>query len=269
MYVQWSLYRFNGAFSFFSVSAFSVSAFSFSANGLLVGSAKVRLPSSILRRYYMDHLRVYESLYPKLRLGKDNDGGYVICDLGSQYDLLLSGGVADDISFEDALLARYLDLSGYIFDGTVDMLPVHSAGNRLRFVRENIGSNLATYFGDHTDIFMKMDIEGAEVAVFAGLSDDDLLRIKQLVIEFHSAYQYEIPARLAKTHWLVHFHANNCGTVKRICGVIVPSIFECTDIRKNGETLAPNRHSIPGLFDQPNCPHLPEIQLRGPPYSEL
>ena len=50
----------------------------------------------------MEHLRVYQSPYPKIRLGNNNDGGYVICDLSANYDVFLSGGIGNNISFEEA-----------------------------------------------------------------------------------------------------------------------------------------------------------------------
>lgn len=43
----------------------------------------------------MEHLRVYQSPYPKIRLGNNNDGGYIICDLSANYDVCLSGGIGN------------------------------------------------------------------------------------------------------------------------------------------------------------------------------
>ena len=49
----------------------------------------------------LDFLEVYSSYpYNKTRIGKDNDGGYIICD-DLSYDLLLSCGIEKDISFEE------------------------------------------------------------------------------------------------------------------------------------------------------------------------
>jgi hypothetical protein len=48
----------------------------------------------------MKELTVYTSPYNKIRLGKDNDGGYIICDIPNvNYDISLSGGIDKDISF--------------------------------------------------------------------------------------------------------------------------------------------------------------------------
>ena len=54
----------------------------------------------------------------KLRLGNDNDGGYVIVEMDG-YDYLLSGGVGGDIGFEKAFTDKY-DIKCSAFDGTDD-----------------------------------------------------------------------------------------------------------------------------------------------------
>ena len=52
----------------------------------------------------MDNLILYNSPFLKQRIGKLNDGGYVIAILPDKYDLLISGGISNDISFEENLL---------------------------------------------------------------------------------------------------------------------------------------------------------------------
>jgi len=226
--------------------------------------------------HIMEHLRVYQSPYPKIRIGKNNDGGYVICDIPEvNYDILLSGGIDTDISFEKALLEKYPNLFGYGFDGTIEKIPEHNFSNRFTIIKKNISSNendkltnLREYFDKYNNIFMKMDIEGAENYLFASLSDNDLLKIKQLVIEFHSPTQVVIPSRLANTHWLVHFHPNNNKPMALIENTPIPWLFECTYIRKDNITYLPfNKTPIPdALLDQPNMPTLRDHILNVPPY---
>ena len=116
---------------------------------------------------------------------------------------------------------------------------------------------------------MKMDIEGGENNLFKSFSDDDLLKIKQLVIEFHSAEQFVIPNRLAKTHWLVHLHANNCCGTNLMNNIAIPKVFECTYIRKQAdEILSYNTDPIPSTLDQPNLKNKEDIMLDWPPFRE-
>jgi hypothetical protein len=228
--------------------------------------------------HVMKHLRIYQSPYPKIRIGRNNDGGYVVCDIPyPQYDILLSGGIDTDISFELALLKKYPNLSGYGFDGTIQEIPENNFSNRFTIIKKNISSNendkltnLREYFDKYNNIFMKMDIEGAENYLFASLSDNDLLKIKQLVIEFHSPTQIVIPSRLANTHWLVHLHPNNNKPMVLIDNIPVPCVFECTYIRKDDIQHLPfNKTPIPdALLDQPNIPTLRDHVLTGFPYVD-
>ena len=53
-------------------------------------------------------LRVYKSEFPKERIGKNNDGGYVICNIPNiKYDVLISGGISNDTTFEDQFLNKF------------------------------------------------------------------------------------------------------------------------------------------------------------------
>jgi hypothetical protein len=311
-----------------------------------------------------DYLRVYQPYAKKQRIGRQHDGGYVICDIGNDYDIFISGGISNDISFEMHLMEVYPNLQCVAFDGTIDNLPkipliygedqwvpvkdfpnewiqisnsYHFYGkshiqyhgvpkwsntrdnpmnrkyiaimdpelklvenpsvltwneaiskydnlassddilnyHKIKFYKKNLGkensenmSNLRDYFDKYHNIFLKLDIEGGENDLFDSLSDDDLLKIKQLVIEFHSADQIKIPKRLEKTHWLVHYHGNNHEGVVIRDGVELPMVFECTYIRKNKNEFLPyNSKMIPDkIVDFPNNPNNNEIILNKYPY---
>ena len=52
-------------------------------------------------------LTTYKSPFKKKRLGKENDGGYVIAKIPkAKYKILLAGGIADDISFEEDFMNK-------------------------------------------------------------------------------------------------------------------------------------------------------------------
>jgi len=224
----------------------------------------------------MEHFCVYKSPNTKVRLGKNYDGGYIVCDKYGDYDFFLSGGIGDDLSFEGDLLNKFSSLNGVAFDGTVNSKDFEFFHPRLQIVQKNIGSldndtttNFSTYFDKYNNIFMKMDIEGGEVDFFSTLTDNNLLKIKQLVIEIHSADEVNILSRLSKTHWLIHFHANSCCGTKEVNGVIVPNVYECTYIRKQdlSETPAFNITNIPdATLDQRNLEHKAEIEITWPPF---
>lgn len=226
----------------------------------------------------MESLTVYKPLHPKVRIGNKYDGGYVIVDQLGDYDLMLSGGISNDISFEVGFLDRHPSVNCVAFDGTIVKLPPHSLGDRLKFVRKNIGfeetatlTNLHSYLDTHSDVFMKMDIEGGEYPFLASLSDQQLSNIKQLVIEFHNPKNLFIPSRLAKTHWLVHIHGNNALTGRGVFygNTFVPAVYECTYVRKSiYPKLEQNSDPIPNpAVDNPNIPNGQDISLNMLPYT--
>ena len=68
-------------------------------------------------------LTVYQCPYPKLRIGKNNDGGYIIVNIPDiKYDIIISGGISDDITFETDFVNKY-GVECVAFDGTIQRLP--------------------------------------------------------------------------------------------------------------------------------------------------
>lgn len=239
----------------------------------------------------MQHLRIYESPWPKRRVGRPFDGGYVIANLPGAYDAVISGGVAGDISFEQQLLdALPVGTPCMAFDGTISGLPCMDP--RIRFVPQNLGApphrTLREEIGEAWNAFVKIDIEGHEYALVAQWDTKILSRIKQLVIEFHTpadialhpTYYQGITSKaiwstlgtLAQTHTLIHVHPNNvCGT-HQMDGCMMPNVFECTYIRSDLFSTygvpcpAPSVDPIPGPLDHPNSPDQPVVRFTGAPF---
>jgi len=259
---------------------------------------------SIVDNKPLDFLQIYETEYIKTRIGSPNDGGYIVADLEGGYDLLLSCGISNDIQFEDAFLELHPHLRCLAFDGTIEELPHPS--ERIEFIKKNIANHdsettttMMEWIRGHSNIFLKMDIESNEYQWLQILEKDDLLRFKQITMEFHFPFtegwdhffesrSYVMPVedrvncmrRLAETHYMVHMHANNClgcnqpgapwqGGTSIYRGIEVPCIFECTYIRKDiCRNVFLNRSPIPDLrLDTANISHQEDILLSGYPYS--
>ena len=122
-------------------------------------------------------LTCYKSPFPKLRLGKDFDGGYIIADLPNvNYNIILAGGIACDISFEEDFIKKYPNVKCYAYDGTIKCLPKNN--DKIKFINKNIGNlntkhltNLHDIIDTNDDIFIKMDIEGAEFLALNGMKE--------------------------------------------------------------------------------------------------
>ena len=220
-----------------------------------------------MNKYYEHPLTLFDSKpFTKIRVGRDNDGGYIIADLPSDsYDLFLSAGIANDISFEDVFCDKY-GINCHAFDGSIDSLPVENKSiifNKLNIsnVKDDKHTNFREFFDSdkYNNMFIKMDIEGSEDSFFPLLSNNDLLKIKQLVVEVHKPESY-VPNIISKTHYLIHVHPNNYGGVSIIDGIPIPSVFELTYIRKDCFTEKPrlNTQIIPTFLDQRNGLYRPD-----------
>ena len=239
----------------------------------------------------MEHLILYNTQYEKKRIGKPHDGGYVLCNLPNQYDCLISGGISNDISFEQAFLDQHPSIPCYAFDGTVQDLPVPDS--RISFVRKNLGkeetatlTNLHSTIDRYSNIFMKIDIEGHEFRLFPSFSEDHMKKIKQLVIEIHTpgdiqlfpdyfqglsditnTNMIDLFQKMNRTHTLVHVHPNNGCKTHYVEQFHLPNVFECTFIRNEyvGEKI-PNTTSLPFPIDMPNVPQNPVVIFDNYPF---
>jgi len=126
----------------------------------------------------------------------------------------------------------------------------------------------------YNNIFLKMDIEGYEIPWFETLNQEQMDKLCQIAIEFHSPFserENAIFRKLNNTHVLIHFHGNNCCGVKTVQGVDIPNVFECTYIHKKYFSLPKqlNISQVPSLLDQPNLVSKPEIYLNYKPFNNL
>jgi hypothetical protein len=199
----------------------------------------------------LEPLRVWRADLTKVRLGRPNDGGYVVCD-GFEYDAFLSGGIGSDTSFELAVLARYGALRCHAYDpGGLGGAPGHS---RLHVHAERVRTLDALLPWE--SMLVKLDVEGAE---WAWLRESELSRVLQVVLELHAteqeSFDWAALGKLASTHACVHAHANNMSGLFEHAGVRVPQTLETTWVRRGAAgTLRPSSEPVPGPFDQPNDP---------------
>jgi hypothetical protein len=218
----------------------------------------------------VDDLTVYKSPYPKLRIGKHNDGGYIIANIPNiKYSCLLSGGISNDISFEEEFIKKY-EIECYAFDGTIKSLPKQST---IKFTKKNIGdknddltTNIHEFLNSNENVFVKMDIEGGEFSWLKSLSETQMDNISQICIEFHFPFSHDIIKKF-NNHVMIHFHGNNCCGTRMFKGVQIPNVFECTYIHKKYVTeKIKNSDPIPSSLDMPNIYNRPEIMLNFPPF---
>lgn len=223
-------------------------------------------------------LTVYETEYNKIRLGSENDGGYIICELPIEYDVLISGGVENNIKFETDFCKRH-NIKCFMFDGTINNIFIEDEyKEKMTFIKKNIGNynnekltNLHDLMDKYENVFIKMDIEGHEIEWLLSLTETHMKKIKQLVIEFHYPFgnmENIVFNKINQTHVLVHLHGNNYQNCRIHKGVVIPEVFECTYLNKDfmkGE-LKKNKNELPTKIDMKNCVSRKEIKLNYKPF---
>lgn len=226
-------------------------------------------------------LKVYQNPFSKMRLGRQEDGGYVVIDIPQvQYDLFLAAGVGDDISFEIDFCKKYPSVDCRLYDGTLEKLPNGQQDYpNIQFVKKNIGpqetsseTNWHSLIQEHNNIFVKMDIEGAEFPWFNSLSESQMSKFAQVVVEFHqpeTETHEKVFRKLNLTHYLVHIHGNNVAGGIKHKHVLVPFVFECTYLNKKFFSELPelNQTPFPTTLDFPNNKNAPDLVFTGEPYQ--
>ena len=131
-----------------------------------------------------------------IRVGKHNDGGYIMVDNFQNSGVAYSFGISDDVSWDADMAARGYEI--FMYDPTIDALP--AANPKFHFFREGIAgtdiddrsfNTLEHFIGANghancDNMILKMDVEGAEWDFLATVSSEILSRFDQMTFEFHS-----------------------------------------------------------------------------------
>ena len=209
-----------------------------------------------------------------IRVGKHNDGGYIMVDNFKNFGVAYSFGVCDDISWDTDMANRGYEI--FMYDPTINAIPEQN--DKFHFFKEGIAGfefknhslNTLDYFiqkNGHTnnnDIILKMDVEGAEWSFLATVSSETLSKFDQMVFEFHDLIQAKDQSvmnatlacikKISQTHSLVHLHANNYDSFLFLDDeILVPNVLELTYVKKANYTLVDDENIyLPIEIDEPN-----------------
>lgn len=208
----------------------------------------------------------------KRRFGRALDGGCVLVNCVDGNTTLMSYGSSAEISFEVdfAGIARKV----YLFDRAEQ---VHAElPNNLVCVAEGFlncaGGAEDLFLIDQQldrlalrncpDLVLKLDVEGAEIDIFAHMSVRTLACFSQIVMELHWLNRVSDPNfrksvnaaldNINKLFTLVHVHSNNGLPIEIVEGVPVPPVLELTYIRSDLQETEPSKTVYPTLLDYPN-----------------
>ena len=236
-----------------------------------------------------DILRVLKKLLPfkiehnLMRLGENNDGGYLVPNDFNGIKENYSAGVGELTKFEKDLMELFSIKSNMIDFNHINLkiLP-----RDCKFIKKKLGIvssaneiNINEWLKNKSEeIIFKMDIEGDEYITLTSISDENLKKIRILVIELHDLRHLrnyfffktfeKIITRLNKFFYCCHLHVNNSGEVKNIGGIKVPDMLEITLIRKDRIKRFSGKYAeIPHKLDQKTVLSKDEIYIDKKWYS--
>jgi hypothetical protein len=217
----------------------------------------------------------------KVRLGRFNDGGYVMADLFAGTEAAYSLGINDDVSWDMDVAAMGIPV--YQYDHTIDRLPeshplFHWEKKGISGIRDE-NPEFATLEDlvqknghEHTgDLLLKCDIEGAEWLLLARTPNRVLRQFRQIVIEVHQLEWLgqsghadnlrQAITNLTSHHSVIHVHANNYAPWMCLGGVPVPNSLELTLVRDDVGSMTFSDETFPTALDMPCNPLSADLYL--------
>jgi len=213
-----------------------------------------------------------------IRVGADEDGGYLIPNDLFGIEACFSPGVDQIASFEAGLLA--FGIQSHLADFSVDDVP--EGVEVATFIKKFIGANSEDHFislkdwidgtpniKNSADLILQMDIEGAEYEALLSTPEEVLSRFRIMAIEFHNIetwsqrdYLSIVEAtfnKLLRQFYVVHNHPNNAMGIVDLNGFKAPRLFEITFIRKDRVQQVDGYATLPHALDRPNLSDRPDI----------
>jgi hypothetical protein len=200
-------------------------------------------------------LQPYNIYQPKIRLGSNGDGGYIVSySILNQCECLFTYGVGNNIDFELDFV-RSTNKPCKMFDHTlteditefIDWHVQHS-GNLLSSYKEGLGNyDNCNSFENHYkqlqingEVLLKIDVEGCEYDYFES-SDMDFIKnvCSGILLEVHNIKDSKIQDRLLnilqkinENFIIFHLHGNNYGHTFNYMNFEIPNVLELSFINK-------------------------------------
>lgn len=228
-------------------------------------------------------LNIMEVTDPEFRLcrvGKEDDGGYVMAMKGDKYsdeNIAYSIGICDDVSWDLEMAKAGYQI--YQYDHTIKKLPCKNESFHWKKIGLTGGTEtkelkrletLLTENGHEkmSGGLLKIDIEGYEWSVLAECEDKILNQFDQIVIELHNFHNLNNRSIIMKalnniknTHQVIYVHCNNMSPVGYCGDIIMPNCLEAIYVKKDKYKFKECKFISPTSLDKPNLARIPEIKL--------
>ena len=118
------------------------------------------------------------------------------------YDFFVLAGIATNELFSKLVMQNMNIAEGRAFDTNLNNISSHLPTDRLKIITKNVSAyntstsdNLYAVISKYNNIFLKMDIRGAEYLWVLTQSRDKLAKFKQMVISFYNVNDNPTEAR--------------------------------------------------------------------------
>jgi hypothetical protein len=226
-------------------------------------------------------LRPQKTRFDLVRIGGNDDGGYLLPDDLDDIAACFSPGVAETATFEIDLLQKK-GINSHLADYEVDKPPMNFKPSS--FTKKYVGTvnddmfmTLDKWVSDQKefvsgkDFLLQMDIEGWEYPTLLSASEDVLKRFRMIVLEVHDIESWGHPpffrmvealfAKLLQHFYVVHNHPNNfCGVIN-MGGFEAPRVIEITLLRKDRSDALGFCEEFPHPLDAPCVSSYKDLHL--------
>ena len=221
-----------------------------------------------------------ETNFELVRIGGENDGGYLLPNDFSNLSACYSPGVGDSAEFELSISQK--GIKCFLADASVNKSPIENENIHFDkiFLGAKTNDNKITlrdwidkYSKNTDDLILQMDIEGDEYEVLEKTSVETLSRFRIMIIEFlrthliltKNGYRKMIRSleKIHKNFIPVHLHNNNARPFITFNNYLIPRVFELTFIRRDRVKHFRPVKFLPHHLDQPNLAGLenPKVPL--------
>ena len=228
--------------------------------------------------FFLKSLAPVKTEYDLVRIGSENDGGYLVPDDLNDLQYCFSPGVSVNSDFEKHLYDEY-KVRSFLCDFSVDKPSIDCEG--FVFTKKFLGSkNDESFFTLKNwleqseykgELLLQMDIEGFEYQVLCKEDIELIKNFRILVIEFHdldllfTRFGFNIITsvfhKLLNDYYVVHIHPNNYSYVFNKKNIKIPQVIEITFLRKDRVKKKSKYEAFPHYLDAKNNKEIKDIIL--------
>ena len=215
-----------------------------------------------------------------IRVGGDNDGGYVVPNDFEGVDYCFSPGVGNLINFENDLIKKGIKcfLADQNINKTYDSRFIDF---EKKFIGPTTDDNYITLkdwisskidYKKNNELILQLDVEGDEYNILNSLDIYTLKKFRIILIEFHQLHYIfdsftfknikKVFDKLNKYFYCTHIHPNNNPEfIVKERDIIIPPVMEFSYLRKDRSYIIEQKLNFPSEIDQPNNPSREDIDL--------